>query len=809
MNLFRRFSIAALISAMTGFGAAAEIPAGYYDSCEGKTGQALLEALYQTITDHTNVGYDGLWNVYKKSDVHADGSLWDIYTTKSWGSTFTKCGNYSSIGDCVNREHSMPKSVWGGGKSAQYSDAFHLYPTDGKVNGQRSSFPYGECANGTRLPNNGSVQALGKLGTSTFSGYSGKVFEPDDQYKGDLARSYFYMAACYNNLIGGWTSGEMGNMMGGNRYPVFKTWAVNLLLKWARQDEVSQKELDRNEAIYSFQHNRNPFIDHPELVEYIWGDKVGEPWNASASNRPDILQPVQNVTIDMGIAAVNMDKTYDVYVKTKGIEDPVYFSIYDRNRALSIDTYSITAAQANAGYNLTVTCNSQIAEKVLGTLSVSAGDLELEVDITCNVVDGLPIYDATDISSDQFTVRWVNVGVGSSYTLDVRLGSQSIAGYPRDVTASSETYTVTGLEPLTTYTYQLSSTTISSEVKTVTTADLIPSIDILFDGTLDFETTPGTPSDVAELLLEIENVSEDIVLTVDAPFEISSDKSSWSTTLTLDPEQDRFYMRVNSSAEGQFETDITAKAGDYVADDFSATATVADIQEVSFIEDWEQVDDPTNSVSCYSNTTFQGTACRWAVSNGGFGTDAKDKGFNGTVTMRLGKNTNSSLSMDEDKQNGLGTVVFDAAKWGTDADAVINVEYSLDQGYSWTLAKQVTLGTNTSDSYTVEINKSGNGRVRFRQSSGSRWHIDNISISNYNSVQGISELEYHSWDAFCRDGRLIIECRDGVAPISVYGVDGITWMSGEQLSPGEHSIELPKGLYIVVSNDFPRRVLVR
>lgn len=116
--------------------ALAEIPAGYYDSCEGKTGQDLLKALYQKISSHTNVGYDGLWNVYKQSDIRPDGTLWDIYTTKAWPSNFTKCGNYKSIGDCVNREHSMPKSVWGGGKSAQYSDAFHLYPTDGKANEQ-------------------------------------------------------------------------------------------------------------------------------------------------------------------------------------------------------------------------------------------------------------------------------------------------------------------------------------------------------------------------------------------------------------------------------------------------------------------------------------------------------------------------------------------------------------------------------------------------------------------------------------------------------------------------------------------------
>lgn len=151
------------------------------------------------------------------------------------------------------------------------SDAFHIYPTDGKVNGQRSNYPYGECANGTFLPSNGSVRPLGKLGASTFPGYSGTVFEPDDQYKGDFARSYFYMAARYNSRISTWHK----DMMAGNNYPCFSTWALNLLLKWHRQDPVSDKETARNDAVYGHQHNRNPFIDHPELVEFIWGDKVG------------------------------------------------------------------------------------------------------------------------------------------------------------------------------------------------------------------------------------------------------------------------------------------------------------------------------------------------------------------------------------------------------------------------------------------------------------------------------------------------------------------------------------------------------
>ena len=261
--------MAAMISGSAMSAAAAE-PAGYYSSCEGKAGKALLQQLESVVGPHTTVSYKGLLDLYKSSDARPDGTVWDMYSTQrfSFGNT---CGNYKKVGDCYNREHSFPKS-WFNDASPMYSEAFHIYPTDGKVNGQRSNYPYGECASGTTLPGSGSVKALGKLGRCTFPGYSGTVFEPDDEYKGDFARSYFYMCAAYNSRFGTWKS----DMLAGNSYPGFTSWAINLLLKWHRQDPVSQKELDRQEAVYARQRNRNPFIDHPDLAEHIWGDRQSQ-----------------------------------------------------------------------------------------------------------------------------------------------------------------------------------------------------------------------------------------------------------------------------------------------------------------------------------------------------------------------------------------------------------------------------------------------------------------------------------------------------------------------------------------------------
>lgn len=244
-------------------------PTGYYNSAYNKGSEQLRQALYNIIKDHTVVSYGYLYTVYQTSDV-LNGEIWDIYSTCSFNpGASQRCGDYVSVCDCYNREHTVPQS-WFNEASPMKSDAFHIYPTDGKVNGQRSNYPYGECANGTNLGGH----ALGRLGSSTFSGYSGTVFEPDDEYKGDLARTYFYMATRYADQCNNWGHGVFSSANSG-----LSDYAVALFMKWHREDPVSQKELIRNDAIYAHQDNRNPFIDHPELAEYIWGNMTSSTWN--------------------------------------------------------------------------------------------------------------------------------------------------------------------------------------------------------------------------------------------------------------------------------------------------------------------------------------------------------------------------------------------------------------------------------------------------------------------------------------------------------------------------------------------------
>ncbi len=258
-----------------------QIPDNYYQTASGKTGYELKTALYDIIKGHTDIGYDGLWTAYPKTDCRNGNEVWDMYSDVPGGTpayiyiySTDQCGNYSGEGSCYNREHSFPKS-WFNDGYPMYSDIFHIFPTDGYVNGKRGSYPYGETTSATWTSTNSS-----KLGSCTFDGYTGVIFEPIDEYKGDLARSYFYMATRYEDVIASWQNNSISadDVLDGTSDHVFETWQLNLLLKWHRNDPVSIKEISRNDSIYKlYQFNRNPFIDHPEYVNSIWGDGIIPP----------------------------------------------------------------------------------------------------------------------------------------------------------------------------------------------------------------------------------------------------------------------------------------------------------------------------------------------------------------------------------------------------------------------------------------------------------------------------------------------------------------------------------------------------
>ena len=239
----------------------------YYRNADGKQGQALKSALCGIIRSHTKRSYKDLWTDFRTTDKRSDGKVWDMYSgTSNYTFGTDQAGNYQKEGDVYNREHSLPNSWFGGDKQSEmYTDLFHMYPTDGYVNNRRGNLPFGETSRPTYTSNGG----FSKLGPSSVSGYSGTVFEPNDEYKGDFARTYFYMITCYEDQIATWDS----DMLDGRKYPGFTQWALQLLMRWSEQDPVSEKEINRNSAVYGIQHNRNPYIDYPGLERLVWGDR--------------------------------------------------------------------------------------------------------------------------------------------------------------------------------------------------------------------------------------------------------------------------------------------------------------------------------------------------------------------------------------------------------------------------------------------------------------------------------------------------------------------------------------------------------
>ena len=366
----------------------AQIPAGYYSAAVGKTGAALKTQLSSIITaGAVDKGYDFLYTIYKTSDNLPNGKVWDMYSLKSDGTAnyyydhgSDKCGSYSGEGACYNREHTFCDS-WLGNASPQRSDAHHLIPTDGYVNNRRSSFPHGKVGSASWTSSNGS-----KLGSSDAStGYSGTVFEPIDEFKGDFARMYFYVATRYESKIGGWANnGSAGEILAGNSYPAYKAWFYNLMLKWNAQDPVSQKEIDRNNAIYTnFQHNRNPFIDHPEFAEYIWGTKKGQAWSESGSTSPTLFSPTSGSTVDFGTVIYQQTTTKTIVVSGMNLTGDLTLSISGADASyFSVPVTTIPKASAQAGYSLTISYNAPVVGTHNAILILSGGGI---TDATVNL----------------------------------------------------------------------------------------------------------------------------------------------------------------------------------------------------------------------------------------------------------------------------------------------------------------------------------------------------------------------------------------------------------------------------------------
>ncbi|MBP3712283.1 MAG: endonuclease [Bacteroidaceae bacterium] len=377
----------------------------YYQNANGKKGSALKTALCGIIYNRTEKSYNYLWTAFQTTDKRSDGFVWDMYsniTNFTFGTD--QAGNYKKEGDVYNREHSFPKSWFGGEVMPMYSDLHHMYPTDGYVNNQRGNYPFGET-NGEVYK---SANNFSKLGACTYSGYTGRVFEPADEYKGDFARTYFYMVTCYEEKLADWYSknSESRATIDGSTYPAFQTWQLNMLMEWATADPVSEKEINRNNAVYGIQNNRNPFIDYPGLEQYIWGSKKDDTFSYNNYEVPDGSSSGGGDDPDPGTnpEPSGDDKTITLTYESFGLSG---YAVYNA----TVGGYSFTVNQGFKGEGNTIQMNSSKGSGILYNTTAIPGLKS----ITVNVASGSKTYTITTGTSQTPTTNSQTGTTGGTY----------------------------------------------------------------------------------------------------------------------------------------------------------------------------------------------------------------------------------------------------------------------------------------------------------------------------------------------------------------------------------------------------------
>ena len=609
-------SLMLLLVAVLALQATAAIPNNYYNSALGKNDQELMSSLHKIVRGHYMIYYSKLWEKFKTTDCNGNIII-DRYSNSQFTYSENQCGQYSGIGQCYNREHSVPNSWWGAAQDTMYSDLYHMYPVDGWVNAERGNYPFGDCANG-------SPRGTGKLGTCTHSGYSGTVFEVADEYKGDFARTYFYMVVRYMDRVGSWTQDKGSVVFTNSSYKHLTPWAISQLLEWHRNDPVSTLESNRNEAVYGIQHNRNPFIDHPELAEYLWGNMTGNAWTGSSTNTPVISSPSNGSTINVG---TNTGDGVSKAITVKGVYLTKAVTVSVTGTGFSVTPTTLTAAAVNAGTTITVTYNGTAANAT-GRLTISSSEVSSNVTLTATYNTGgsggtetietwegistYQSYTTTFIQGHAFKWNTSDVGIWSgdanangtqscrfgktaaSYiemAEDVSDGASKISFYAAkwgsDATPTLQvlystnggsTWTAVGTcTPNGTWQQYIFNLNVTGNVRfkinqtagsrlniddIAITSNVVPEPDPTISiSAIDLiEAEQGGGSSIVRATVTSENNNENITLEVDGNFQISLNKTVWSTTLQLDPSGEVFYVRLaNTATAGEYEGTVEAK----------------------------------------------------------------------------------------------------------------------------------------------------------------------------------------------------------------------------------------------------------
>lgn len=768
----------------------AAIPAGYYDQAEGKKKEALKTALHHIIQYADVLSYGSgeghTWWGFTKTDVRPeDGTVWDMYSDNR-----RNFNGYSAAAG-MNIEHSFAKSWWGGAKRQAYMDLHHLNPSDQRANSSKGSWPMA-IVDGKTSTDNGTIK-VGK--SNSRPGGEITAWEPHNDYKGDFARVYMYMVTCYEDYASDWT-GNSVNQLDNNTYPVFEPWAVQLLLKWSREDPVSKKELDRNEAVYQIQGNRNPFIDYPELAEYIWGDRMDEPFYTQTVTEPILITPVEGTVIDAGLTGTNYGITGSVYVKGRNLKGNLTVALTGDYFTTPVTT--LTKEEAEEGTNIAYTYLPRSAGRHTARLSLTGEEVRVTVTITGNAVNGIPALPASNITPTSFSANWIGLSGIEDVQLDVQTRNEndteftSVTGYPQVVPSAPGTWNVYDLNADTEYRYRLSSGGLQSDPVTLRTLPPIPLVHTeLPDGEMEFTADQGVASESKRVTITGEYITENLQITTEEPFEIRTEQSDWSATAALPGTGGTVYVRLSAAASEGGQLGTLTISTPAIEEDEVIPLKGRVILEKDFLEDFE-----VGTKTSYAEKDVQCTAVNWKMSDALIGNSASDR-KHGTKAVRL---RNGFIRMNEDKAKGLGTLSFYAGVFGNDKSSPLTIAWSTDGGTGWTeLEEHPQPDGSALQPFSYTLNIQGNVRIKISKADDTRINIDDIVMTDFDP-SGIESFFTQPVKIYGGTHTLIIESAfDG--NLQIYELSG-KQIGHIRVQAGRTAIALPAGTYLVSSREF-------
>ena len=711
---------------------------GYYRSVEGLRKAELKTALHDLIQPASVLNYGGkgegyTWAGFYAADRLEDGSVRDRYSNER--RLFNE--NKTAVPN-MNIEHIWANSWWGHIVNNAYCDLFNLYPSDASANGRKSNNPIG-FVDGDVAYDNG----VTKVGKSTAYRADSliTVWEPTDEWKGDFARTYFYMATCYQHMADLWTTKEGWLTVDGSLWPTMQPWVYNLMLQWAKNDPVDEIEKERNEVIYGIQGNRNPFVDYPQLCEYIWGDSTEYKFYVNPhSTERELFVPASRVRIDYGLQALS--RGLDTLLVLRGRNIPGGLTLAVDNAVFEFGASRIDSVQLEDGYAVPLRIKPLTAGAYKTILTI-CGDGFLQTDtLSVSFVDGIPAYDATDIlctpSSRRFTANWMNYQPGAVYTLDVYTKSSDGEHKPfKTFTTTANSYQVTGLQANTTYYYTVSiieddELKVSSNEVSVRMPEITPVFSVS-PSSIAFTAEPGKVSRAVEVTVTALSVPEDITsVSLDAPFEVSEDSEEWMQTLTLEGKEQKFLVRMGAvKEEGDYESEMVLSTKGVEEKIVTLTASVDAAK--AFFEDFE-----TGSKNGYAESTITCTAATWKMSDA---YPVADDNRNDGRSVRLrGK---GSIEQQTDKTEGCDSLWFYAGRYRSDSGVKLSVYYSTDGGNTWiAVVENIEMGTWQCYSYKLDV--PGDIRLRFvnnGSSNSKRSNVDDVQMSNYQASDAIGSIQ--------------------------------------------------------------------